>query len=1835
MADNEVSMMMSVYPGAMTGFSTLMAGMASINNVFMQTMTRIDDNFGVIDSSIIATGALVSQLGMKAMDAYGQFEQGMKIVQMVSGQTAQDISFLSQKANEFSVQYRTDIDQITEGLQTLGRAGLNSASEQAEVLENGLTTAKLEGRELNSVLEELIQNTALLGGDLKSPQFGEQSQYVNDMLVATSMTAPITTHDISETLKYSGGIAHAAGADITTEDGKRILEDYLGSIAAFAQKGVTGSIAGTALRAFFNKPATQDSSVTDALASIHLKPEYLWEDDEETMKPVSTQISIIQKQMDKLDVSTMDRLQIWSKIVGGKMGQQMMKLDASSIKEITKDIQSAESAENLAAGSMKTYEANIKQAQEQGAKLERSIGKNLVQFVNPFLELANKILGFLNNDFAGFPLAMGIIGFLGAVAIRIKKVFSTIKAEIAEVWQAIRQGETVSVRQMRGNTKTGLRGSLGGLTVEGAETPEQIKKAFEVEFAKDAINRYKGWKPIDIAVAEQTKGWSAQLDGKREEYKGLNEIGKQYGFSTRHNDMIYTLAEHGKLNDEVRKVLASSGNKSAKMGTTLSTGQTVESYIVKEYFALQKKINSEMKEATKELERKEKEKSNAEKQNSVDLDENTRKRNENSSSIKNNTRQLEGEATKTHNDQQKGIHSTSPFEITRQKYLERTHGQEAIDEFVDNSINKTIDDVLKREKYSPTTAGSSFNRNINVGAIEDSIERELAEKESEAAYSKIVEAREAAEREERAAVQPFYDYYGANFSKKKGAQAFYWSNQELGLQFDPTNSAKIMNKFAEGFMNGVLPNISFEDFIDRDVLKSLKGNVPKGKLKEAYKTYMNRLQTQLDNFTLQQIKNRDINSLSAAELHKYAPTLSDGYVKGWRGPNSRTADDVRNDLRAYNAIKDLKVPTLQKMLRQYGVDIGPKGKGWTKDRSIETLLPIVAKDLRENDSLLKDRIVKENELRQSIEKCIQSFNKAADAFEKKAMENNQRLGEEREKRIRDNAVMPGTTPTSRQLPVVSSRQTPVDLEKDLEPEKNIAKEKEKILNKESDNIKQRSSAPFFVSGMPADVLKTVTGDMSRDEYWEKQTGQSKSELMMAMRGIPPQGEVKETFRNSMKESFGSAKNSIVGTFQGLGGSLKDKWNADRRGRLGFGTSSRIGRSLNGVMNLSDFVGGPLMIAITAVTSLINYVKGLYEEYATELNEAKEAVKNAYSERSQAEDALEQTYRDENEEATKEEVNDFVLSQYGDMYDSVMQNNSNFSKWIENAGAKTGLAKKYETDEEKDDGSMKEAEEEEKTYEEALGENTQALYAAVAELELANNKLIGKMQDGVWGIDGLSSAFSDELGKAQDTWLGYAEGSGSIENGFLKTASQKDENYAGYTELSGLMLEDFKDARGDWQKGMRTIFGSDYNDIVSTMTPQAKNAFHSMAQFSNSIGAAKNARLQSSMMNDKKSWQMLAKEMAKYEKQTGKHAMNVQNTENKRMENLIKKLQIDTHLNRAQVLAAAQLQQLQDMYQVAEQTFVPLMSDQATTAAQLYDTTANGISPQTGNAAGGAVSTAQNAAAIAAYLSVMAQNAAVEAAYNEDLMAGNTKAKTKEEYLQEAVGTHIEIKGTDENGAKTVGGFLGIDGDYYFGGDLDKQNKIAHSLEYQGDRIRNPEWTDQQVSDYSKRINDLINQGMSFQDAMELARKNYAGAVAPLVKQSYLASDVGEVGDDGAGNGGGGSGDGDKDKDNTGTKKERVDLVLCNKKEIPKLNVNLFKKPPSFTILNKNFKLRDVRINSEDKPKAIMAAIKNSFIDIQKRTDPKIIQDEEAVYDPNAATDGTNLPSGSAKTRTDS
>ena len=283
--------------------------------------------------------------------------------------------------------------------------------------------------------------------------------------------------------------------------------------------------------------------------------------------------------------------------------------------------------------------------------------------------------------------------------------------------------------------------------------------------------------------------------------------------------------------------------------------------------------------------------------------------------------------------------------------------------------------------------------------------------------------------------------------------------------------------------------------------------------------------------------------------------------------------------------------------------------------------------------------------------------------------------------------------------------------------------------------------------------------------------------------------------------------------------------------------------------------------------------------------------------------------------------------------------------------------------------------------------------------------------------------------------------------------------------------------------------------------------------------------------------------------------------------------------------------------------------------------------QASYAGDGAASAANNAAAIAAFLGTQAQDMAEKSAYKK--------------YLRDNEGSNAKIM-SEEEFVGQLGNLSNKSMDTY-------RNEVFMALSGSGWSVHNPEdATPANVKKNAKRLivdsnfQDKARQrGASYQHMLNTVSKPLAQFAEKAVKANYDASNIGEYGSgsrsSGGGSGGGsgsGSGSGsDKGSDNTQNVKNRVDLVLCNKKTIPKLNVNLFKKAPNFTVLNKNFKVRDIKINTEDKPKAIMNAVKNGIIDVQRRTDPKIIQDDEAVYDPTAATDGDNLPHGSTQTTT--
>ena len=473
MASNErVGITLDVLPGTFAGVTAALGGFNELVAATSMFSKAVADSTSVVDAMTLTLGVALAGAAWESAKAFGELERGMKIVQAVSGQTSSEISVLTQKANEFSTKYKMGIDDITAGLQTLGRAGLSNVNTQLDTMQAGLQAAKIQGMELNDALEKIVATTALLGGDLKSANFGAQAEKLTSQLLSTAMTAPIDLNDVVQTLSYSGGTAAAAGINIQNDDA---LYDYLGAISAFAQKGVKGSMAGTAMRAFFTKPASQDTSVVEALGRLDMKASDLWEPGGNAMRPVSEQIELIHKQMDKLHMSTLDQIELWGKIVGPKMGQQMMKLDESTIKETSREIRQTASATELANMTMDNFLSDIATLEQQAQKSWRGYGEAALAWISPIIKGISGLFNLLGTDIGGFPIfqqfgKMAIILVISKVIQSLGAIKNLFKSIISELYNMAKVGaqDTRTVEEQAAAEKK--RYEAMGLTKSQAES---------------------------------------------------------------------------------------------------------------------------------------------------------------------------------------------------------------------------------------------------------------------------------------------------------------------------------------------------------------------------------------------------------------------------------------------------------------------------------------------------------------------------------------------------------------------------------------------------------------------------------------------------------------------------------------------------------------------------------------------------------------------------------------------------------------------------------------------------------------------------------------------------------------------------------------------------------------------------------------------------------------------------------------------------------------------------------------------------------------------------------------------------------------------------------------------------------------------------------------------------------------------------------------------------------------------------------------------------------------------------------------------------------------------
>ena len=112
MANEHVSMTLDVLPGTFGGIIAAIAGFNELVSSATTLAGAVGKSTSAVESMALTAGVALAGAAAAAASSAGEFDRSMKLVQAVSGQSAAEISVLTQRAKEFTSQYKVGIDKV-------------------------------------------------------------------------------------------------------------------------------------------------------------------------------------------------------------------------------------------------------------------------------------------------------------------------------------------------------------------------------------------------------------------------------------------------------------------------------------------------------------------------------------------------------------------------------------------------------------------------------------------------------------------------------------------------------------------------------------------------------------------------------------------------------------------------------------------------------------------------------------------------------------------------------------------------------------------------------------------------------------------------------------------------------------------------------------------------------------------------------------------------------------------------------------------------------------------------------------------------------------------------------------------------------------------------------------------------------------------------------------------------------------------------------------------------------------------------------------------------------------------------------------------------------------------------------------------------------------------------------------------------------------------------------------------------------------------------------------------------------------------------------------------
>ena len=396
-------------------FNVEARGIAEVSGELMGLSNTVNSLLGLVafktseflthtETMAIGAGVAISAMFTSATQDAIRFQQQVANVKAIGGETV-DAQQIGDAAIEYSNKFGMATASMTEGLESLARAGITTTSVMKGVLEEGVKLSKLEGMDLEDSINDLISTTNLLAPedvDMNAPEYAEMLKTMNQQIVSTSETAPINAQNIIQSLQHVGGYASASGID---------QDDLFAVIAQLGARGTKGEMAGTALRAFV--AAGQKDTAQRALARIGLNVTDLWNEDGETMLSISEMKDVLDDALEAHGYSTQEKLEFYSDFAGYKQANQIMKIDTSEVAKYKESIANAWDLGTKLNTILGTVKGNLDRIWQIATNFMTKVGSKLLTLMGAILTPIRIALElFTKIPFADTAVSVGML-FVG------------------------------------------------------------------------------------------------------------------------------------------------------------------------------------------------------------------------------------------------------------------------------------------------------------------------------------------------------------------------------------------------------------------------------------------------------------------------------------------------------------------------------------------------------------------------------------------------------------------------------------------------------------------------------------------------------------------------------------------------------------------------------------------------------------------------------------------------------------------------------------------------------------------------------------------------------------------------------------------------------------------------------------------------------------------------------------------------------------------------------------------------------------------------------------------------------------------------------------------------------------------------------------------------------------------------------------------------------------------------------------------------------------------------------------------------------------------------------